>query len=47
MKILIVATTMGLGGAEKQITDLVKSFVIRGNDVTVIALKGEVYFELP
>ena len=47
MKILIVATTMGLGGAEKQISDLVENFISKGHKVTIVALKGDFYFTTP
>ena len=47
MKILIVATTMGLGGAEKQVTDLVEDFASKGHEVTIIALKDDFHFKHP
>ena len=47
MKILIVATTMGLGGAEKQITDLVDDFASKGHDVSIAALKEDFHFKHP
>lgn len=47
MKILIIATTMGLGGAEKQISDLVNNFESKGHKVTIIILKGDFYFTVP
>lgn len=47
MKILIVATTMGLGGAEKQISDLANDFVTKGHQITIIALKGDFHFAVP
>lgn len=47
MNILIVATTMGMGGAEKQISDLVNNFVGKGHCITILALKGDFHFTFP
>jgi len=38
---------MGLGGAEKQISDLANDFVSKGHQVTIIALKGDFHFAVP
>lgn len=38
---------MGLGGAEKQISDLVNNFASKGHKISVVALKGDFYFPAP
>lgn len=38
---------MGLGGAEKQISDLVNNFVGKGHFITILALKGDFHFPVP
>lgn len=38
---------MGLGGAEKQISDLVNNFLGKGHCITIIALKGDFHFTFP
>lgn len=38
MKILILITGLGLGGAEKQVTDLADKFISRGHEVVLVAL---------
>lgn len=40
MKIIIVGTCLGVGGAEKVIVDLADEYAIRGHDVRIVSLTG-------
>ena len=42
MKILYVITGLGLGGAEKVVTDLADQMILRGHEVKIAYLKGDV-----
>lgn len=42
MKILYIITGLGLGGAEKVVADLADQMVLRGHDVKIAYLKGDV-----
>lgn len=42
MRILLIITGLGLGGAERQVVDLADAFVSCGNDVLIVALTGKV-----
>lgn len=42
MRILLIITGLGLGGAERQVIDLADAFVLRGHDVLIVALTGAV-----
>lgn len=41
MKILLLITGLGMGGAERQVVDLADEFVSYGHDVILVALTGE------
>lgn len=41
MRIVLLITGLGMGGAERQVTDLADTFVKRGNDVLLIYLTGK------
>lgn len=41
MKILLVSTGLGMGGAEKQVCDLADQFFLKKHEIQIIALTGE------
>lgn len=41
MKILLVITGLGIGGAEKQVCDLADTYSSLGHDVTILSMHGE------
>lgn len=42
MKIVLIITSLGMGGAERQVCDLIDLFVKKGHDVLLICLTGEI-----
>jgi len=47
MKIALISTTMGIGGAEKQVTELAASLHRNGHEVTIISCKGPTKQDIP
>jgi glycosyltransferase involved in cell wall biosynthesis len=47
MKIVLISTTMAIGGAEKQVADLAKALNCDGHDVTIISFKGPTRQHIP